>query len=100
MDINCTDTFGNTVLHIAANRNQYELAAYLVEKGIDTMVKNDQNLCALDLCKNKEMREILGYMPSSWLTYENFLLKKYKFFGYTKFYSVLNKGSIIYYDTK
>lgn len=46
------------------------------------------------------MRELLGYMPSSWSTYENYVLKRSKFFGYTKFYAILNKGSIIYYTNQ
>ena len=100
LDINCVDTFGNTVLHVIANRNQYELAAYLVEKGINTMIKNDQQLCALDLCKSKEMREVMGYRPSSWSIYENYVLRRYKFFGFTKYYAILKKGSIIYYENE
>jgi ankyrin repeat protein len=88
------------VLHVIANRNQYELAAYLIEKGINTMIKNHQKLCALDLCKSKEMREVMGYRPSSWSTYENYVLRKNKFFGLTKYYVILKKGSIIYYETE
>ena len=84
-------------MHVVANRNQCELAAYLVEKGIDTMIKNGQCLRALDLAKTKEMKEILGFRMS---TYENYVLRKYKFFGFTKYYAVLKKGSIIYYETE
>lgn len=95
-----TDTFGNTALHIASNRNQCEVAALLMQRGIDTVVRNQNKLTALDLAKTKEMKEILGYMPYNWRKYEGVLLKKRKFLGFKEYYVVLNKGSIIYYLNK
>ena len=94
------DTFGNTALHIASNRNHCEVAALLIQRGIDTVVKNQSKLTALDMAKTKEMKEILGYMPYSWRKYEGVLLKKRKFLGFKEYYVVLNKGSIIYYLNK
>ena len=85
---------------MAANRNQSELVALLIQRGINTMVKNKIKLTALDLAKTKEMREILGYMPYNWRKYEGVLLKKRKFLGFKEYYVVLNKGSIIYYQNK
>jgi ankyrin repeat protein len=57
-DLDCVDTFGNTALHLAANRNQCELAILLTQKGINTLIKNKHNLTALDLAKTNEMKEI------------------------------------------
>ena len=99
-DINCTDTFGNTALHLASNRNQCELAILLIQKGINTIIKNQNQLTALDFSKTKEMKEIIGYVPYNWRKYEGFLLKKRKFLGYKEYYVVLNKGSIIYYSNR
>ena len=76
IDINCTDTFGNTALHIAANRNQREAAILLMQKGVNTLAKNSNQLAALDLAKSKEMKEIIGYMPYKLGKYEGVLLKK------------------------
>jgi hypothetical protein len=99
-DINCTDTFGNTALHLASNRNHCECAILLMQKGINTMAKNNNQLSALDLAKTKEMREIVGYMPYKLGKYEGVLLKKRRFIGYKEYFVVLNKGSIIYYSNK
>lgn len=99
-DLSCQDTFGNTALHMASNRNQCEIAALLMQKGIDTVIKNQNNLTALDLAKTKEMKEILGYMPYNWRKYEGVLMKKRKFLGFKEYYVVLNKGSMIYYQNK
>ncbi len=98
-DINSTDTFGNTALHIASNRNQCELAALLIQKGVNTLIKNKKKLTALDLAKTKAMKDILGYMPF-WRKYEGVLLKKRKFLGFKEYYVFLNKGSIIYYQNR
>lgn len=100
LNLNCTDTFGNTALHLAANRNQREVAALLIQKGISTVTRNNNQLTALDLAKTKEMKEILGYAPVNWRKYEGALLKKRRFLGYKEYYVVLNKGSIIYYSNK
>jgi ankyrin repeat protein len=99
-DINSTDSFGNTALHVASNRNLCGMATYLIKNGINTKLKNKIKLCPLDLCKSREMKEILGYMPTSWHTYSDFLYKRSKFFGFKKFYVLLNKGSINFYIKK
>lgn len=99
-DINCLDTFGNTALHLASNRNQCEVAAVLMQEGIDTVIKNQNRLTAIDLAKTSKMKEILGYMPFTWRKYEGALMKKRKFLGFKEYYVVLNKGSIIYYQNK
>lgn len=95
------DTFGNTALHIAANQNQTQAAILLIQKGINTLLKNNQNLTALDLAKTKDMKEIIGYVTSSnRRNYEGYLLKKRKFLGYKEYYVVLKNGSIYYYQSK
>jgi hypothetical protein len=75
------------------------LAVLLIQKGINTVSKNNNKLTALDLAKTKEMKEILGYGYTS-KKYEGALLKKRKFLGYKEYYIVLNKGYIIYYLNK
>ena len=40
-DINITDKFGNTALHMAALRNQKQIAILLLQLGIDTSLKNN-----------------------------------------------------------
>lgn len=99
-NLNCTDQYGNTALHIAANRNQCELAILLIEKGISSVLKNNNQLTALDLAKSKQMREIIGFAPHNLLKYEGFLYKKRKFFGYKEYYVVLNRGYLNYYLNK
>lgn len=59
-----------------SNRNSCELAVLLIQKGINTLIKNQNHLTALDLAKSKEMKEILGYVPYNWRKYEGILLKK------------------------
>ncbi len=59
-----------------SNRNSCELAVLLIQKGINTLIKNHNHLTALDLAKSKEMKEILGYVPYNWRKYEGILLKK------------------------
>jgi hypothetical protein len=85
---------------LAANRNHCEVAILLMQKGINTMAKNNNQLTALDLAKTKEMKEIVGYMPYKLGKYEGVLLKKRRFIGYKEYFVVLNKGSIIYYSNK
>lgn len=100
-NINCTDTFGNTALHLASNRNQRELATLLLQRGINTLIRNNNKLTALDLAKTNEMKDILGYVPvNTSRKYEGALLKKRRFLGYKEYYVVLNKGCIIYYSNK
>lgn len=100
VDINCSDTFGNTGLHIASSRNQCEAAVFLIERGINTVLKNNNNLTALDLAKSREMKEIIGFAPRNHCKYQGLLLKKRKFLGFKEYFVVLNKGYIIYYSNE
>jgi hypothetical protein len=87
-------------LHLASNRDQREIAVLLIQKGINTLIKNNNQLTALDLANNKEMKEVLGYVPYKLGKYEGVLLKKRKFIGYKEYFVVLHKGSLIYYLSK
>ena len=90
------DTFGNTALHIAANQNQTQAAILLIQKGINTLLKNNQNLTALDLAKTKDMKEIIGYVTSSnRRNYEGYLLKKRKFD--IRVWVLINQDSKVFY---
>lgn len=77
-----------------------ETAILLLERGINTLIKNNNNLTALDLAKTKEMKEIIGYAPHSHCRYQGPLLKKRKFLGFKEYFVVLNKGYLIYYSNE
>jgi ankyrin repeat protein len=105
-NINCTDTFGNTGLHLASIQNQYQAAVLLIQKGINTVIKNKKLATPLDLAKTDEMKEILGFLPNTnsananGQDFEGILYKKIRFFGFKEYFVVLNKGSIIYYSNR
>ncbi len=44
LNINCTDRYGNTALHIAAYCSQQEVAVLLLQNGIDATAKNAKGL--------------------------------------------------------
>ncbi len=58
-DINRQDIKGNTLLHEVC-QNQYlkinEIVELLIEKGIDTKIKNNENETALEMMKNKQFK--------------------------------------------
>ena len=100
-NINSQDVFGNTGLHIAAMKNQFEMAAQLIQRGISAKLRNRKSQTASDVAgKNSKMQEVLGYSPFSVQKHENYLMKKSKLLGYEKVYVVLNKGYLYTYDKK
>ena len=58
-DINRQDIKGNTLLHEVC-QNQYlkidEIVELLIEKGIDTKIRNNDNETALEMMKNKNFQ--------------------------------------------
>ena len=63
IDINNIDEKGNTPLHAAAQVNDYDLVSFLILKGADTEIKNNQGETPLHVAiKNKSVRsaEILA----------------------------------------
>lgn len=48
LNINCVDRFSDSYLHIAAYQHQYDMYKFLISRGIDTHVENDEGCVAAD----------------------------------------------------
>ena len=62
--INYQNRYGNTALHIAAKKGNFEVVKALVEKGANTTIKNNDGKTALDLAieSNNRNEEIINYL--------------------------------------
>lgn len=60
--LNETDYAGNTMLHIAAQKNNACLAAFLVKKGANLSVKNSQNQIPQQIANNKGYGKVLDVL--------------------------------------
>ena len=58
----CTDKNNNTLLHIAAETNNYKIARTLLLRGIDRKLRNTSNLTASDVAKAQENYSIQGIL--------------------------------------
>lgn len=56
-DVDCTDLSGDTLLHRAAGIGRPDFVEFLVSRGVDLGVKNNNGLTPLDVAKNKGMTE-------------------------------------------
>jgi len=52
--INCQDYYLNTPIHLAAENNQKEAYIYLIEKGADSTITNDEGFTAEHILENKK----------------------------------------------
>ena len=43
-NVNCTDEFGNTALHLAAQRSRKSVVVCLLQAGIDATLRNSQGI--------------------------------------------------------
>ncbi len=60
MDINTRhDVWGETLLYKAADKNNIEMAKFVIEKGIDPTLISVNKLSALDVAKKKNNKEIV-----------------------------------------
>ncbi|MCW7466648.1 ankyrin repeat domain-containing protein [Leptospira levettii] len=58
-NLNETTNQGDTVLHWASANQNKEIVEYLLKRGTDKNIKNNQGLTAYDIAKTKSSREIL-----------------------------------------
>ena len=68
VDINAVDEFGNTPLHAAARVNDYDLVSFLVYRGAETEIKNQEGDTPLHVAiKNNSVKsaEILAALSSN-----------------------------------
>ena len=116
-DINCTDDQGNTALHLAAYRGKKEVAVLLLQNGANPAYKNNSGQTALHLTDDLKMKKLLDVQPSqisrsssfrkstksikTWQKvarkFEGYLLKKSRFFGWKKYWVVLDNGIISWF---
>ncbi|XP_064597010.1 oxysterol-binding protein-related protein 1-like isoform X2 [Liolophura sinensis] len=102
---NCTDIFGNTALHIAAQRDRKDVAIFLLQHGIDTSIKNIKGQRANSLARSVHMKQLLGVrpqkdhqtLPQRW---EGPVAKKSKLMGYRVFWVVLERGVLSYFRNR
>ncbi|XP_078384426.1 oxysterol-binding protein-related protein 1-like [Oculina patagonica] len=104
-NINCQDMVGNTPLHCAAYRGHKVIAVTLLQHGADTTIKNNSGQIALDLAYNKKMKQLLDVQPLQKLhkvvsRHEGALLKRSRFFGWKKFWVVLERGVLSYFNKR
>ncbi|CAE1172053.1 OSBPL1_2 [Acanthosepion pharaonis] len=104
-DINITDKFGNTALHMAALRNQKHIAILLLQLGIDTSLKNNNGQRAMDLTSSPQMKQLLNVRPVQDIPIqsgrqEGPILKKSRFFGFKPMWMVLEKGVLSYFNNR
>jgi ankyrin repeat protein len=57
-DINAKDYYGNTALHHAVNKGDFDLVETLVEKGADFNVQNEEGDTPLQIAIHEECYEI------------------------------------------
>ncbi|CAB4004030.1 oxysterol-binding -related 1-like isoform X2, partial [Paramuricea clavata] len=119
-DINCTDDQGNTALHLAAYRGKKEVAIMLLQNGANPAYKNNNGQTVLHLTDDLKMKKLLDVQPSqisrsnsfrkstksfkAWQKvapkFEGYLLKKSRFFGWKKYWVVLDNGHISWFSKR
>ncbi|XP_028404938.1 oxysterol-binding protein-related protein 1-like [Dendronephthya gigantea] len=116
-NINCSDDQGNTALHLASYRGKKEVAVMLLQNGANPSCKNNNGQTALNLTDDLKMKKLLDVQPSQisrsnsfrkstksfkvWQRmvpkFEGYLLKKSRFFGWKKYWVVLDKGIVSWF---
>ncbi|CAG2188288.1 ORP1_2 [Mytilus edulis] len=104
-DVNKTDEFGNTALHIAAQSNQKEVAVLLLQSGVNVTAKNAKDQTAIDFAYNTPMKQLLSVTPVKDIPklphhWEGILLKKSRFLGFQALWVVLERGVLSYFKTR
>ncbi|KAK3088768.1 hypothetical protein FSP39_023560 [Pinctada imbricata] len=113
-NLNKTDQFGNTALHIAAQANQKEMAVLLLQSGVCATKKNYKEQTAVDFARTNEMKMILGVRPVTEFTrhphrFEGILSKvvdtfiaqlKSRFMGFRPVWVVLERGVLSYFRNR
>lgn len=60
VEINCKDSSGNNALHWAAYRNHKEIVVYLLQNGIDSTVKNNQDQTPALMASNVQTKQLIS----------------------------------------
>lgn len=114
VNINCVDSSGNTALHCAAYRGQYEVVIFLLKNLIDTTIKNNRGQLAANMASTISLKQIIQEAHLSIMTpkaiaalknksvsrFEGFLLKKGRFFGWQLIWAVLERGVFSYFHNR
>ncbi|XP_057309059.1 oxysterol-binding protein-related protein 1-like [Hydractinia symbiolongicarpus] len=104
-NINCQNLLGNTALHCAAYRGHKEIAVLLLQNGIDSTVKNNRGLSALEVARDTKMRQLLDVQPLQAVQktvqrFEGYVVKKSRFLGWKKHWVVLERGILSAFQTR
>lgn len=100
IDINATDSSGNTPLHLAALKGYLNIAAELIFKGAKINVLNKQNQTALDIAKKvattiyDQNKPMIAYLVSSGALTAEELKNLEKIFGANKKTQLANSNVI------
>uniref|UniRef100_T2M5M8 Oxysterol-binding protein n=1 Tax=Hydra vulgaris TaxID=6087 RepID=T2M5M8_HYDVU len=104
-NINCQNLLGNTALHCASFRGHKEIAVFLLQNGIDSTIKNNRGLSALELSRDPKMRQLLDIHPLQTVQktverFEGYIMKKSRFFGWKKHWVILERGILSAFHTR
>ena len=58
-DINNVDSFGDTPLHVAAQKNNIRMVKLLRSKGANQKIKNNKGLLPVDMTSQDEIKKLL-----------------------------------------
>ncbi|KAJ7038297.1 ankyrin repeat-containing domain protein [Mycena alexandri] len=64
VDINARDDFGYTPLHLAADRGHFPIVEFLLEKGADRTIKDEDDLTAIELAQAAGHERIVQILSS------------------------------------
>ncbi|XP_069106084.1 oxysterol-binding protein-related protein 1-like isoform X2 [Argopecten irradians] len=105
-NINTTDQYGNTALHIAAQADQRDMVIFLLQNSIDSSIKNSKDQTAIDFARTNQMKQLLtGVRPVKEFSFqpqrfEGLLLKKSRFLGFKRVWVVLERGVLSYFRNR
>ncbi|KAH9527824.1 Oxysterol-binding protein- protein 1 [Dermatophagoides farinae] len=114
ININCTDSSGNTALHCAAYRGQTEVVIFLLKNGIDTAIKNKRGQLASNVAATISLKQLIQEAHLSVMTprvvaslknksvarFEGCLLRKARFFGWRPVWVILERGVFSYFQNR
>jgi len=69
-NVDATDSFGNTALMFAAERNMYSVVSKLLEKGADPTIRQVEGKTASDIAKSKgysQISKLLTEAEKKWI---------------------------------
>ncbi|OWF39549.1 Oxysterol-binding protein-related protein 1 [Mizuhopecten yessoensis] len=105
-NINTTDQYGNTALHIAAQADHRDMVIFLLQNSVDSSLKNLKDQTAIDFARTNQMKQLLtGVRPVKEFSFqpqrcEGLLLKKSRFLGFKPVWVVLERGVLSYFRNR